>query len=345
MKTYRPYSPHAPVQITGERHMIQDSFIVLNDIPYENSIDIAGFKQTSSTNLQQNQFFCNYGADYLYRESNCIVYFHGSQNGKIVSVDYLSVGTIVTANDLNEIKAHLENSLIHGSHEVPIATRETRGGIRVGDGLYMSGDVLNCSVQGGSGGVELVPATAEVLGGVKVGQRLSVTEDGVLSADSIPAATRSSLGTVIVGNHLSVNNGTLDYNLPTASENVLGGVKIGEGLTITDGVLSADATNYTLPIATQETLGGVFAGQTMSIEDGVIDYYLPTASTTQLGGVKVGSSLTIADGVLNYSLPTASDTLKGGIKIGHGLQMNGEVANVVLGTTPSTIEGAMWLSS
>lgn len=59
-------------------------------------------------------------------------------------------------------------------------------------------------------------ASETVLGGIKVGNNLTITEDGVLSAEST------------------------EYTLPTASASVLGGIKVGNNLTITDGVLTAD---------------------------------------------------------------------------------------------------------
>ena len=128
------------------------------------------------------------------------------------------------------------------------------------------------------------PATHDSLGGVKVGEGLSITEDGLLTADA------------------------LNFTLTPATTSKIGGVKVGEGLSITnDGILSAAAQGFTLTPATADSMGGVIAGVTMSIEDGVIDYYLPAASASQLGGVKVGNSLTMTDGTLNYSLPAASD--------------------------------------
>lgn len=65
-------------------------------------------------------------------------------------------------------------------------------------------------------GYTLPAATAETLGGVKVGSRLSITEEGVLSAED------------------------QSYSLPAASAETLGGIKVGSNLSITeDGVLSA----------------------------------------------------------------------------------------------------------
>ena len=61
-------------------------------------------------------------------------------------------------------------------------------------------------------------ASANTLGGIKVGNRLSIDENGVLSADD------------------------QSYTLPIASANSLGGIKVGANLSIDEnGILSADA--------------------------------------------------------------------------------------------------------
>lgn len=54
----------------------------------------------------------------------------------------------------------------------------------------------------------LPPATTDTLGGVIVGNNLSVTEEGVLSADAqeLVPATTSSLGGIIVGDNLTVTS-------------------------------------------------------------------------------------------------------------------------------------------
>lgn len=76
--------------------------------------------------------------------------------------------------------------------------------------------ILNAIVDIIPAGYELPIATDETLGGVKVGSRLSITEDGVLSASD------------------------QSYSLPAASAETLGGIKVGSNLSITeDGVLSA----------------------------------------------------------------------------------------------------------
>lgn len=72
----------------------------------------------------------------------------------------------------------------------------------------------------------LPKASSSTLGGIKVGSRLSIDNDGVLSADSQA------------------------YTLPTANASTLGGVKVGSNLSIDgSGVLSADAQSAELTTA------------------------------------------------------------------------------------------------
>lgn len=107
-----------------------------------------------------------------------------------------------------------------GSYTLPTASTTVKGGIKVGTGLSMNGDTLNCTVSGGGGSTggssyTLPVATNSQLGGVKVGSGLAITRDGVLSC------------TVSGG---SGSGGGSSYTLPTASSSTKGGIKVGSGL-------------------------------------------------------------------------------------------------------------------
>ena len=65
---------------------------------------------------------------------------------------------------------------------------------------------------GGGSEYVLPPATATTLGGIKVGENLSITPDGILSAQGgeLPPATDTTLGGIKVGDNLSITpDGTL----------------------------------------------------------------------------------------------------------------------------------------
>ena len=69
----------------------------------------------------------------------------------------------------------------------------------------------------GEGGGKLTPATSDTLGGIKIGTGLSVTEDGTTSVNFppapepyvLPTATDETLGGVKVGEGLSIEDGVL----------------------------------------------------------------------------------------------------------------------------------------
>lgn len=89
------------------------------------------------------------------------------------------------------------------------------------------------------------------IGGVKAGANITITPDGVISAAggegtpyTLPEATTTTLGGIIVGDNLSVDdNGKVSapapYTLPVGSADTLGGFKVGSGLSVdANGVLS-----------------------------------------------------------------------------------------------------------
>lgn len=139
---------------------------------------------------------------------------------------------------------------------------------------------------GGSGeGYTLPPASATTLGGVKIGSGISVTADGVISANG---------------------GGGTPYELPAATTTTLGGIKVGDNLTITpDGKLSANAGAYELPVATSAILGGVKVGSGLNVtQDGTLSaqgYTLPKATRTVLGGVTVGTGLLVNSGKISVT--------------------------------------------
>lgn len=125
-------------------------------------------------------------------------------------------------------------------YTLPAATNSVRGGVRVGSGINLSGDLISVTPY------SLPFAATSILGGVKIGAGLNVTAEGLLSAVaySLPVATGSVLGGVKAGANVSIaGDGTLtftQYSLPIASAATLGGVRIGEGLAVDgSGILSA----------------------------------------------------------------------------------------------------------
>lgn len=111
MKKYFPYDLQNPQPVSGEVHQIIGGRIRLDHIPVADTLTIVGFVAAdSASHLQRHEFYCNYSADTYYRESNRIVYFAATNNGAQVICSYMACGSPVTADDMNEIKAFMENA-------------------------------------------------------------------------------------------------------------------------------------------------------------------------------------------------------------------------------------------
>ena len=218
MERYYPYDVFSTERIE-ETATIEDGLIQLRHTPKYRSVVIDGFEETDSISLPLNHFRVDYSLDTYYRESNRLLHFNPENNGKELTISYIACGTVITADDMNEIKAHLESD--HSKYyQLPIASHDIRGGVRIGKGLYMTGDILNASgSSGGSSDYVLPIASANQLGGVKIGSGLSMSND---TLNATP------------------------YVLPTASTEIKGGVIIGKGLSMDGDTLNADFTGLVL---------------------------------------------------------------------------------------------------
>ncbi len=146
MTHYYPYDVNSTVTVT-ESFTIKNAQITLRHIPKPSSIVISGFTETSSVNVQAGHFFCNYSDGTQFRDANRIVCFNPADNNKSVTVNYVAIGTVFTADDANEIKAHMENSTLHGAtYSLPTASATTKGGVKIGDGLKMTGEILSIAL-------------------------------------------------------------------------------------------------------------------------------------------------------------------------------------------------------
>lgn len=111
---------------------------------------------------------------------------------------------------------------------------------------------------------------------------------------TLPAATTTTLGGIIVGDRLSIDDtgklvATYTYTLPKASSSVLGGVKTGSNITNTDGTISLTKANVTSALGVDPTTTYVKkAGDTMTgllrIKNSVGGAQLELFSTASDGG-------------------------------------------------------------
>ncbi len=179
---------------------------------------------------------------------------------------------------------------------------------------------------------------------------------------TLPEATTSTLGGVIVGNGLSVTNGTIsvDDQLPTQTNNS------GKFLT-TNGTTASWSTVDALPSQTGNSGKYLTTNGSIASWVAIESYSLPTAAADTLGGVKIGNGITITNGVISaddqlpsqannsgkylttngtsaswvtiesYVLPTAASDTLGGIKVGTNLSID---SNGVLSATDTTYSAA-----
>ena len=123
-------------------------------------------------------------------------------------------------------------------YTLPAATTSTLGGVIV-PAVGTSGFTNT------SGSIGLATASATQLGGVKVDGTSITINSGVISATaySLPAATSSTLGGVIIGSTVvsGLVNTSGTIKIATASISQLGGVKVdGSTITISNGVITAN---------------------------------------------------------------------------------------------------------
>lgn len=162
------------------------------------------------------------------------------------------------------------------------------------------------------------------IGGVKAGAGVTIAPDGTISANgggegeayTLPPATKTTLGGVIVGDNITVdNNGKIsassDYVLPVASPTVLGGVKVGKNLNIDqNGVLNAD-----IPDAPAGTGDIVLAGDGINVvkDSSVATATVSLSNETQGTLAQVGDNKNAIDAldtkVDNVQKSTVSNTL------------------------------------
>lgn len=133
---------------------------------------------------------------------------------------------------------------------------------------------------------------------------------------TLPAATTTTLGGIIVGDRLSIDStgklvATYTYTLPKASSTVLGGVKIGSNITNADGTISLTKTNVTSALGIDPTATYVKkAGDTMT---GAL-----TNSST-ISGSKLISTVSTGTAPIQVSSTTLCTNLNADMVDGYGV--------------------------
>lgn len=146
MVRYLPFNPNSTMRVE-ETATIQSGKVLLRHIPKPASIAIDGFLEVDSLFPKANQFSCQYAYDSMYRDANRVLHFNAANNNQTITVNYIAVGTVVTADDMNEIKAHMENQSIHGTHyDLPTMGATLKGGAKLGNTLVIIDHTLNVAL-------------------------------------------------------------------------------------------------------------------------------------------------------------------------------------------------------
>ena len=270
----------------------------------------------------------------------------------------LNVTLQTATTSTNGLMSAADKTKLNGleNYSLPTAGSTVKGGIKIGDGLKMTGETLsvvekeiplvtttNAGLMSATDKFKLeklenytLPTASEsTKGGIKVGDGLGM--NGETLNVTLQTATTSTNGLMSSADKTKLNN-LENYTLPTASHTVKGGVKIGDGLAMIGESLTAET--YDLPTASNSIKGGVMIGDGLSMDGDTLNVTLEAASTSA-NGLMSAADKTKLNGLENYSLTPASSESLGGIKIGDGLSIDaGGKLNVTLsgGSTSSTLK-------
>ena len=176
--------------------------------------------------------------------------------------------------------------------------------------LNQTVEVVNAIVEAGGSGYILPPATTEKLGGIKVGENLTITEDGVLSAEAGGGVLSASVEQTENGAIISITDkdGTTTATISNGSPGAEGPQgPIGE-------------TGPEGPIGPQGPAGADGAAGATGPQGA--DGYSPTASVEQ---TPTGATITITD---KNGTTTATIT-------------NGSIAEIQLGNGLKWVDGKL----
>ena len=257
---------------------------------------------------------------------------------------------------------------------LPTASSSIKGGVKVGGGLSMSGDTLNCTIDA----YTLPTASTTEKGGVKVGEGLSMdgeTLNCTISSGTLDLVTHTQNGLMRATDKVKLDGiddgaqvNAIERIFVNGTEQPITRKSVDLDLSpfvkkteIASGVRMKGSLNYfsDLPATAEvgdmyniKNAGGVDSdGTPIEAGDNVVFTDKGTwdvmAGLIDLSGY---ARLTDIAGLSNYTLPTASATEKGGVMIGAGLSMAGDTLNVTvesytLPTASTTEKGGVMIGA
>lgn len=240
---------------------------------------------------------------------------------------------------LNGIESNANN------YSLPTASADTKGGVKIGSNLSMSGDTLNATDTTYSDATTTVSGLMSApdktkLNGIATGAEVNQNAFSNVKVGSTTVSADSKTDTLelVAGSNVTLtpdatnDKVTIDVTDTTYSNATtsVDGLMSASDKTKLDGI-ATNANNYSLPTASATVKGGIKIGSNLSMSGEVLsatDTTYSNATTTTAGLMSAGDKTKlngIATNANNYSLPTASASTKGGVKIGSNLSMSGEV--------------------
>mgnify|MGYP002706597395 CR=1 FL=1 len=236
----------------------------------------------TSTELPNNLV---YDSNYVHTDNN----FSNTYKDKLESVQEGAQVNVIEKVQKNGVDLDITNKTVNIT--VPIKTSDLVNDGEDGTHPYITGIPI---------------ASATVLGGIKVGDNLTISADGVLSAQAGGVKSYNDL------TDKPVLNTNISESQPVSSNEIISGTISLHKISKTGDY--SDLNNLPsldfIPNSEKGVAGGV---ATLGNDTKILDNQLPIATTTDLGVIKVGTNLTISeDGTLNAtggSGGTVSDTL------------------------------------
>lgn len=224
----------------------------------------------------------------------------GSYNG--AEIFTMKVGPTWVQGKTNDLSAYIIQALTQGGGIVSSVNGQ-RGDVIVSttDNNTASGVTLIADDGTGSGGKVKLRRIASGTGIALSNDADGNVQIGATGLQTLPIATSTQLGGVMVGTGLSID-GTGLVTLPSASSTQLGGVKVGTGL-------SVDGTGLlTLPVASATQLGGVKVGSGLSVDGtGLLSATAQPSPVTNVSFTQ--QSVTTSNGTpttINFSIPATA---------------------------------------
>lgn len=199
--------------------------------------------------------------------------------------------------------------------EVPIASADRLGGIKVGQNLTITPDGVLSATSGGGTGESYTPGNGITISGtaisVKAGQNVTVNENGVNVDLSDVTTLKSDMATV------KSDVSELQTDVDAIQTDVSG---LKNDMAGAEGNITSIQAQLT---GVQEDI--------QNIQDGTTQVTVNVATATKAGTVKPGTGLSVAgDGTLNAKVATASAA--GIVKPGTGVEVTGDgTLNVTAG--------------